>query len=309
MKMISGSACENLELHLLLALDALLRDENVTQAAARLNITQSALSGRLNKLRHLLNDPLFVPASTGRGMTPTPHALAMRPELEELLKRLNQFARRAHVFDPLSNERTFTIAASDNPASIIAPDLVPLVHSRAPGVRISFVFPNKSRIGEFLAQGSVDLYIGSADDAPQDLIGRSLFQDELVTAQRIGHPRGNGPLSLDEFCLYDHLLISSDGGMFSGVIDDALAVYGRSRRVGVSVQSYALAPLVIASSECLCTLPRRLLDRFSHSLDLFAPPISLGTFALKSFWHPNMTSDPAHQWFRSLVAEAVLKRP
>ncbi len=295
-----------LDIGLLLALDALLRDENVTRAAARLNITQSALSGRLNKLRQILNDPLFLPASTGRGVTATPHALALKPELDQLIERLKEFGQKAHVFDPSASDRTFVIAASDNPAAIIAPDLLPLVRERAPGVRIAFMLPDRAMIGEHLERGDVDLYVGAASDAPLDLIGRNLFEDELVTAQRIGHPRGSGPLSLDEFCSLDHLLISSDGGMFSGVIDDVLAEQGRSRRVTVSVQSYALAPLVVASTDCICTLPKRLLGRFTHSLALFEPPIRLGKFGLKYFWHPKTTADPAHQWLRAIVAEAAV---
>lgn len=296
----------DLEINLLLALDALLRDENVTHAAERLHISQSALSGRLNKLRNILSDPLFLPASTGRGVTATPHALAIKPELQRLLEHLNEFSQKAYIFDPATSERTFKIATSDNPAAIIAPDLLPLIHQRAPGVKIAFVFPDRARIGEFLQNGDIDIYIGAADNAPQDLIGRGLFEDQMVTAQRIGHPRGTGPLSLDDFCSLHHLLISSDGGMFSGVIDRVLAEYGRSRKVGVSVQSYALAPLVVASTDYLCTLPKRLLERFAHSLDLFEPPIPLGKFALKYFWHPKMTADPAHQWLRSVVSEAAL---
>lgn len=295
-----------LDVSLLLALDALLLDENVTRAAARLNITQSALSGRLNRLRQILNDPLFLPASTGRGMTPTPHALALKPELDQLLESLKQFGQKAQVFDPSSSDRTFRIAASDNPAAVIAPDLLHLVRLRAAGIRIAFMLPDMATIGEQLERGDVDLYIGAALDAPQDLIGRNLFQDEMVTAQRIGHPRGNGPLSLQEFCSLDHLLISSNGGMFSGVIDDILAEQGRSRKVAVSVQSYALAPLVVASTDCICTLPKRLLNRFTHSLALFEPPLDLGKFGLKYYWHPKMAADPAHQWLRSIVAEAAI---
>ncbi|CAD7054307.1 LysR family transcriptional regulator [Pseudorhizobium endolithicum] len=210
------------------------------------------------------------------------------------------------MFDPSASDRTFRIAASDNPAAIIAPDLLPLIHKRAPGVRVAFVFPDRATVGEHLERGDVDLYIGAANDAPQDLIGRNLFEDELVTAQRIGHPRGSGPLSLDEFCSLDHLLISTHGDMFSGVIDRVLAEQGRSRRVAVSVQSYALAPLVVAATDCLCTLPRPLLERFTHSLALFVPPVDLGKFALKYFWHPKMAADPAHRWLRSIVAEAAL---
>jgi DNA-binding transcriptional LysR family regulator len=105
---------------LLLTLDALLKNQNVTHAAARLNITQSALSARLTRLRQLLNDPLFIPASSGRGMIPTPHATALKPELERLLDRFNDFINTAPLFDPATSRRVFRIAATDNPAALLA---------------------------------------------------------------------------------------------------------------------------------------------------------------------------------------------
>ena len=110
---------------LLLTFDALLVDKNVTHAAVRLNITQSALSARLTRLRQLLNDPLFIPSTSGRGMVPSPHALALQPELKRLLERLNDFVGTARVFDPATSGRVFRIAATDNPVSILAPDLIP----------------------------------------------------------------------------------------------------------------------------------------------------------------------------------------
>nr|WP_280923403.1 LysR family transcriptional regulator [Rhizobium halophytocola] len=289
----------------MIALDALLRDENVTHAAQRLNITQSALSGRLTRLRQVFNDPLFVPASTGRGMTATPHALALKPELERLLESLTRFVQSAQVFDPATSTRTFRIAATDNPAAILAPDLMPLIHAQAPRARIALTLPDKARIGETLAQGDVDLFIGAAEDATPDLIGRTLFKEEFVTAQRIGHPRGTGPLTAEEFARLDHLLISTSGGGFSGVIDDAMGEIGLARRVSVSIQSYALAPLVIASTDCLCTLPRRFLERFTDTLEIYPTPVPLGLFAVKLFWHPKMSGDPAHAWLRGMVMEAA----
>lgn len=133
---------------LLLTLDALLKDQNVTHAAARLNITQSALSARLTRLRQLLNDPLFIPAASGRGMIPTPHATALQPELSRLMERFNDFVNTAHLFDPATSKRVFRIAATDNPAATIAPDLIPLIKSQAPQVKIAFTLPDKPRIAE-----------------------------------------------------------------------------------------------------------------------------------------------------------------
>jgi len=295
----------DLDINLLLALDALLQEQNVTHAAARLNITQSALSGRLTRLRRIFNDPLFVPSSSGRGMTPTSHTLALKPELQRLLQQLTQFVQSAHVFDPASSERTFRIAAMDNPAAILAPALLPLIRAQAPEVKVAFILPDKAQVSEQLERGEVDLFIGTAQDATPNLIGRLLFDEEFLTAQRIGHPRGTGPLSIDTFCELDHLLISTSGGMFNGMIDEALTDLGRQRRVTVSVQSYALAPLILDSTDCICTLPKRFLQRFTSHLDLFTPPLALDTFSMKLFWHSTVNADPAHRWLRSMVFDAV----
>ncbi|XYD11818.1 LysR family transcriptional regulator (plasmid) [Methylobacterium sp. NMS12] len=181
----------SLDVGLLLALDALLRDRNVTHAAARLNITQSALSARLTRLRQVLNDPLFIPAASGRGMTPTPHAIGLRPELTALLERLDEFAQGAALFDPGRSRRIFRIAATDNPAAILAPDLIPLIRAHAPEARVAFTLPDKARIPELLERGEIDLFVGAAEDGANSPVARSLYSEAFVTAQRKGHPRGS----------------------------------------------------------------------------------------------------------------------
>lgn len=293
---------------LLLTLDALLKDQNVTHAAARLNITQSALSARLTRLRQLLNDPLFIPAASGRGMIPTPHASALQPELTRLIDRLNDFVNTAHVFDPQNSKRVFRIAATDNPAAILAPDLIPIVKANAPRAKIAFTLPDKARIANHLEQGEIDLFVGTAEDGSNELIATTLFEDRFVTAQRVGHPRGKRPITLDEFCLSDHLLISTSGGQFQGMIDAALAELGRERSVSLSIQSYALAPLVMSNSDCLCTLPSRFLERFKTVLEICTPPLTLAPFEMKLFWHPKMRTDPAHAWLRKQVMLATSGR-
>lgn len=243
------------DIGLLLTFDAMLRDKNVTHAAARLNITQSALSARLTRLRQVLGDPLFIPSTSGRGMVASPHALALAPELAQLLEQLSDFLGTARVFDPAISRRIFRIAATDNPVSILAPDLIPMLKAEAPQARIAFTMPNKARIAEDLEEGEIDVFIGVSEDAAPGLMARKLFEEAFVTAQRRDHPRGRGPLTLDEFCALDHLLISTSGGHFAGMIDRSLAELGRTREVSVSVQSYTLAPLVLASTDLICTLP------------------------------------------------------
>jgi len=293
---------------LLLTLDILFREQNVTHAASRLNITQSALSARLTRLRQLLNDPLFIPAATGRGMIPTPHAIALQPELIKLIERMNDFMQTAHSFDPATSKRVFRIAATDNPAAILAPELIPRIRAQAPQAQIAFTLPNKALVADHLEQGDIDLFVGAAEDGASGLIATTLFADEFVTAQRLDHPRGKSALTLDEFCSLDHLLISTNGGRFSGMIDEALAEMGRERRVSVSIQSYAMAPLVLTATDCVCTLPRRFLERFSEVLELYSLPFTLAPFQMNLFWHPRMRNDPAHRWLRDEVIQSMRPR-
>lgn len=293
------------DLGLMLALEALLEERNVTRAAARLKITQPALSARLVRLRALLDDPLFLPAASGRGVTPTARAIDLSPGLAEALKTLRGLLDGPAVFDPLLSRRTFVVAIADNPAVTLAPGLVARLVAGTRGARLALVNKDRRDLPARLESGEVDIAVGLAEEAAEDLVRRPLLADEFLTAQRKGHSRGTGPLDLDAFCALDHLLISADGGGFSGVVDAALQALGRERRVAVSIQSYALAPVILARSDCVCTLPRRFLARFSADLDAFAPPVDLPAFRLLALWHRRNQGDSGHLWLRERLFEAA----
>ena len=301
-------ALAGVDLGLLLALDALLEARNVTHAAQRLGISQPALSARLARLRELLGDPLFVPALTGRGVVPTPRAADLQGELARLLAQLRRMLESPAAFDPARTRRTFVIALHENPAATLLPGLVPRVIAAAPGARMAFVGPGLD-IQDRLENGSVDLLVAGPDRAAGTLIRRTLFKDEFVTAQRRGHPRGAGPLALDEFCTLDHLLISADGGSFQGLVDVALAALGRTRHVAVSVQSYAPVPAVLATSDCVCTMPRRFFARHAAQLDLFPPPVPLEHIRILALWHARSQVDQGHAWLRNEVYAAATQDP
>jgi DNA-binding transcriptional LysR family regulator len=300
-----GADLTDIDLGLLLALEALLEERNVTHAAEKLGIGQSALSARLNRLRQAFKDPLFVPASTGRGVVPTPRAAELRTELAAVLLRLRQIIEGPPAFDPARTRRTFVVAILENPAAILAPDLVSKVMAEAPHARLAFVHPTPD-IVERMERGEIDVLVGTAEKASGDLIRRPLLEDGFLTAQRKGHPRGTGPLDLETFCALDHLLISTDGGGFSGLVDQALGALGRARRVTVSLQNYALAPVILANSDCVCTLPRRFLARFANELDLYPPPLELAQVQLLMLWHPRNQEDEGHVWFRDRIHKAAV---
>jgi len=292
------------DLGLLLALDALLTDRNVTHAAVRLRISQPALSARLNRLREVFADPLFVPATSGRGVVPTPRAIALHVGLTDILAQLRHLVEEPATFDPAQTRRTFVVAIYENPAAILAPSLVSLLTTTARGARLAFVSPGPD-ILEQLERGSIDLLVAGPDRASGDLIRRPLFEDDFLTAQRSGHPRGGQPLDLDTFCALNHLLISADGGGFCGSVDKALDALGRVRRVTVSIQSYALAPLILSKSDCLCTMPRHFFGQFARDLDFFPPPVALVPTQLLAFWHPRSQEDRGHGWLRDRLYAAA----
>lgn len=295
-----------LDANLILTLNALLTDLNVTRAAQRLGVQQSALSARLARLREIFDDPLFVPAPNGRGVLATPRALALQPALEKVLELLDDMVRPAHDFDPARTRRTFTLAVYEIPAVMLAPDLVPRIAKAAPWARLALIAPpNAEVLAERLERGEVDVCIGGRDLAQSAWLSRTLFEQRFVTAQRKGHPRGSGPLDLTAFCAAEHLVVSADGGGFFGSVDAALAALGHERRVALSIQHYALAPTIVASSDYLCTLPSRFLRRFEDLLDLFEPPLPLDAAELIAYWHPRVQEDPAHRWFREQLFAAA----
>lgn len=298
------NALAGIDVDLLLALDALLKTGNVTRASEQLGISQPALSARLTRLRAVLGDRLFIPSPTGRGVLPTPRALSMSPRVSQILQQLTAMLE-PDVFKPDESRRVFTVAMHENPSVMLGPDLVRMIQSAAPGVRLRFAVPEKSQMAALLETGAVDVFVGVSEGADEAWIARPLFEDEFLTAQRKGHPRGLGPMTLDEFCTSPHLLVSGEGEPFSGFVDRALEEQGRVRTVAVSIQNYAAAPAFIAGSEMLCTLPQRLLQRFSASLDLFLPPISFAPVQVRAYWHPRYQDDPAHQWLRSRLFAAA----
>lgn len=295
MKLPSG-----IDMDLLLTLDALLTEQNITHAALRLGISQPAMSARLARLRQIFGERLFVAAPSGRGVLPTPRALALRPALQQVLNGMSALLEPTQ-FDPATSARTFVVALHENPALMLGADLLNRMREQAPGVRLRFALPDPDMLHRQMEQGEVDLFIGIGEAASEAWVGRQLFTDDFVTAQRKGHPRGQRELDLPTFCSAPHLLVSSTGDPFAGTVDRALAKLGKSRQVVMSTQSYAMAPPLVAGTDLLCTLPRRLLQRFTTSLDIFEPPLALPSLSLNTYWHPRNHEDAASLWLREQI--------
>ena len=295
-----------IDLNLLVSLDALLTECNVTRAARRLHMSQPALSAHLARLRQVFDDPLLLPAETGRGMTPTARALALGPALHSALKDLESVVSHRPSFDPRRDERTFHIAVNDTAMMVLGLPLIERVSALAgPGLKITFRNPDVGHIAAQMERGEVDLLLASDRLLPPSMKTRPLLRVRFVMAQRKAHPRGLGPVDLDAYCQLSHVLVTEIGGSLSGYVDDTLAGLGRRRNVVMSVEKFMLVPEILRCSDYVCALPSMLMSRFASVLDMFELPLDDEGFGLRMAWHPRNHVDPAVGWLREQVIALV----
>ncbi|WP_241567063.1 LysR family transcriptional regulator [Hahella sp. KA22] len=296
------------DLGLLVSLSVLLEEANVTRAAQRLFMTQPALSAQLARLRKLFDDPLLIPASSGRGMVLTARAQALKEPLNREIRALTELVERAPAFDPQTAQRTFTLVANDNLAVMLCVDLIAQVCREAgPGVKVAIRQMGPALMQDIQEGGQVDLMLATPATIPESLVRQTLLEDQFCVAQRKGHPRGLEAFDVKEYCRWGHLMVSGMGGGFQSKIDDILHGLGAQRRVAISVQHYSLAPLILAQTDYIATLPRRFLARFAEDLDMFEAPFKQSCFEVVMAWHPRDDADPGSLWLRQMLIAIASK--
>jgi len=287
-----------LDLNLLITLDALLEEGSVMGAAERLRLSSSAVSRSLGRLRRLSGDDILV--RSGRLMIPTPYALAIHEDVRGLVRQARNILQPDLELDVALLERAFTIQCHDTIATSLVPALIRRVQDQAPGVQLR-VLTETSRDTDDLRVGRVDVELsGSLPDLPV-LRSEVLGEDALVVAMRADHPCTER-LDLESYAAHSHVVVSRRGRL-TAPIDELLAARGLRRRV-VATAATAAAGLCAAShSDVLVTITeiasRPLVEAFglvTRPLPVDYPPIQINRN-----WHRRYDSDPAHVWLREQV--------
>lgn len=298
------------DLNLLTVFEAVMRERSVTRAAARLGLSQPAVSAALGRLRQSLGDTLLV--RSGSGMRPTPRAEQFVGSVSQALDSIERAVQLGATFVPASANRSFTLMLSDIGEITYLPRLIQRVQHEAPGVGLSVRRLSRARMSDELGVGSVDLALGWVDRPPDDLRQQRLFDETFVCIVRPGHPRIGNKLSLRQFISEWHLVVgrfqggsenffrSLDGNLVRELLRKRV-----DRKVALRVPDFLAVASIISSTDLLCVVPRRLAEVYAaYGQVRFVPlPVRSESFRVAQFWHRRFDGDHGNEWLRGAIKE------
>jgi len=299
---------------LLVYLDALLRERNVTQAANQLNLSQPAMSNGLRRLRQLFDDPLLV--RTSEGMTPTERALELEPIVREVLSSIDRAVQPRSEFDAQNAHRVFRIMASDYAESTLFPGVLGKLRTLAPGLTLDIMTPSDVSFLD-VERGKVDMVINRFDSMPQSFHQIHLWNDTFTCVLSPENPVLKD-FTLENYLKANHVWVSKTGmGVGVGVnpddvqrlgwVDLALNKLGKKRQIRVFTRHYQAAMTLAEQNDLIVTLPTRaaLLKRNNPRVVLRDPPLDIPPLELKMAWSPLLQHNPANKWLRKLIADTA----
>lgn len=297
-----------LDLNLLKALDALLRTQSVSKSALQLNVTQSAVSHSLKRLRDIFGDPLLV--RDGSIMRATACAQALREPLKRAMGEIEALLSSAREFDPVRSQRVFRLAMSDAMTVEGLPSIVRLVRREAPNVDVLVETGGPVHSCRLLLEDKADLVLGVFPTLPEGLRSEELYRDQLVCIADRGNPHlRNGKLTLQAFLECPHVTVapSSDSGV---QLDDILSAMGMTRRIVASVPHYLAIPSLISGTDLVAHSRRKLLDVFRSAINLIVMPVPVPfpvpELVFMQVWHPRAEFDAAQVWLRDIVRRTLV---
>jgi DNA-binding transcriptional LysR family regulator len=300
----------DLDLNLLLVLDTLIEEGNLTRTAQRLRVSQPTISVGLAKLRTALGDELFVRAS-GNMMRPTARALALQPIVANIIKSIRLEVLSLAAFDPATDTGVFTLSLSDIGELEFLPRLLERLGREAPGSSLRSVVRRPADLALAMDLGEVDLAVGYFPDMVTSAFKQqSLFRHRSACLVRRGHPTIAQGMTLDDYLAAQHIAIAPEGRTHE-VVDAGLAAQGLKRRIALQTGHFLSVPFLLEQSDLVATLPRPLAIQFAGMCNLLVvePPFSIPPIEVKQLWHKRFDGHPRLRWLRRIVAETSQNRP
>jgi DNA-binding transcriptional LysR family regulator len=299
------------DLNLLKVLDALLREGSTVRAGQRAGLSQPAVSAALSRLRHALNDPLFV--REGRGLVPTDYARSLESPLRDLLESAEAMLAGPGDFDPERADMNFRVSGSDFFAEMLMPGLADHLGRAAPNIRVQLVDLVPDSYVDTLDRYMVDMALIPRGDFPEWVDHRVVFHSGFTTIARRGHPAlaaagvaDGDPMPIDLFCALPHVLFSPEGKLYA-MGDTALERVGRRRHVAMTLPVFSGVYRAVAGSDLIALLPEQLADHVAEreGLTRHPPPIPVDKAAICIVWHKRSTNAPPHRWLREQIARVL----
>lgn len=293
-----------LDLALLVVFSEAMRLRKLTLVAQRLGLTQSAVSHSLKRLRLILGDELFLRRPFG--VEPTQRALDIADRIERILSISRGLIESENHFDAAKSKRLFRIAGADQHIALLAPMLIDIVRRSAPDVRLSFRPQLRQDAIQALSNGDLDIALGLLKAPGADFELRNLYNENYMVLARENHPAVARGMTLKTYLGLDHILVSFDGSL-KGIVDEALAGSGKSRRVVSAVPSFFPAFAVVAASDAVATVPARIAElyRSRFGLKCHRPPLELRSFPVNALWHRRNSNDLALKWLVEKIEHCI----
>lgn len=296
----------SIDLKLLVVFDAIMSERNVSRAARRIGMSQPAMSNALNRLRHMLEDQLFL--RTVDGMKPTRRAIELSAPIGDALKQIKDALEQPR-FSPVDPNWEFKLALSDHTMVMLLPSLLKVLACAAPQVRLRVQPKFNEDVVRLLDDAEIDLAVGVIPDLPKRMGQQLLFEDHYVCVMRRDHPLAGRPMSAAEFMTVDHV-VERPSQRVASVLDQRLKQLGATRRIVSNVSQILVIPHVLRQCDLMACLFQGITHHFNRDEFYISPlPFPVGAMRVVMAWNRARSHQVPNRWIRQQMLDACCEIP
>jgi LysR family transcriptional regulator, nod-box dependent transcriptional activator len=295
----------HLDLNLLVALDALLTERSITLAGQQLNLSQSAVSAALGRLRDYFGDELLVQA--GRRMVPTAVGAELAAPVKKILLEIQATVATRPAFSAATSDRRFSLMMSDYVALVLMVDVIHRVAELAPGISFELLHNNVLSPADHLDHADIDLLIMPAETVPGGHSRERLFVDDYVCVAWAENSEIGNELTLEHYLKSGHVILQWSRGRTPNLDEFVLSKMGLERRIEVIAMNFGMLPNFVVGTHRLATVQRRLAEYYVKTMPLriLEAPLDLPVLDESVHWNVAFDQDPACKWLRKILSDVA----